>query len=59
MHFNAKKRIFKLTAQLPNRVLLNYKLNDRFQVGDKVFTINSINTNLRTGESELELLNVL
>ena len=57
--FNAKKRIFKLTAQLPNRVLLNYKLNDRFQVGDKVFTINSINTNLRTGESELELLNVL
>ena len=57
--FNAKKRIFKLTAQLPNRVLLNYKLNDRFQIGDKVFTINSINTNLRTGESKLELLNVL
>ncbi len=57
--FNPKKRTFKLTAHLPNRVLLNYKLNDRFQVGDKVFTINSINTNLRTGESELELLNVL
>ena len=57
--FNAKKRIFKLTAQLPNKVLLNYKLNDRFQVGDKVFTINSIDTNLRTGESKLELLNVL
>lgn len=57
--FNPKKRIFKLTAHLPNSVLLNYKLNDRFQIGDKVFTINSINTNLKTGESKLELLNVL
>ncbi len=57
--FNAKKRIFKLTAHLPNSVLLNYRLNDRFQIGDKVFTINSIDTNLKTGESKLELLNVL
>jgi hypothetical protein len=57
--FNPRKRIFKLTAHLPNSVLLNYKLNDRFKIGDKVFTINSINTNLKTGESKLELLNVL
>lgn len=57
--FNAKKRIFKLTAHLPSSILLNYRLNDRFQIGDKVFTINSINTNLKTGESKLELLNVL
>jgi hypothetical protein len=57
--FNAKKRIFKLTAHLPNSILLNYELNDRFQIGDKVFTINSIDTNLKTGESKLELLNVL
>ena len=57
--FNAKKRIFKLTAHLPTSILLNYKLNDRFQIGDKVFTINSIDTNLKTGESKLELLNRL
>lgn len=57
--FNPKKRIFKLTAHLPNSILLNYNLNDRFQIGDKVFTINSIDTNLKTGESKLELLNVL
>lgn len=57
--FNAKKRIFKLTAYLPNSILLNYKLNDRFKIGDKVFTINSIDTDLKTGESKLELLNVL
>ena len=57
--FNPKKRIFKLTAHLPNSILLNYSLNDRFQIGDKVFTINSIDTNLKTGESKLELLNVL
>jgi hypothetical protein len=57
--FNPKKRIFKLTAHLPNSILLTYNLNDRFQIGDKVFTINSIDTNLKTGESKLELLNVL
>ena len=57
--FNPKKRIYKLTAHLPNSILLNYKMNDKFQVGDKVFTINSIDTNLRTGVSKLELLNVL
>jgi hypothetical protein len=57
--FNPKKRIFKLTAHLPNSILLSYNLNDRFQIGDKVFTINSIDTNLKTGESKLELLNVL
>ena len=57
--FNAKKRIFKLTAHLPTSIVLNYKLNDRFQIGDKVFTINSIDTNLKTGESKLELLNRL
>ena len=57
--FNPKKRIFKLTAHLPSSILLNYKLNDRFQIGDKVFTINSIDVNLKTGESRLELLNVL
>ena len=57
--FDAKKRIFKLAAHLPNSILLNYKLNDRFQIADKVFTINSIDTNLKTGESKLELLNVL
>lgn len=57
--FDPRKRIFKVTAHLPNSVLLNYELNDRFQIGDKVFTINSINTNLKTGKSQLELLNVL
>jgi hypothetical protein len=57
--FDAKKRIFKLTAHLPSSILLNYELNDRLQIGDKVFTINSINSNLKTGESKLELLNVL
>ncbi len=57
--FDPRKRIFKLTAHLPNSILLNYRLNDRFQIGDKVFTINSIDTNLKTGESKLELLNVL
>jgi len=57
--FNPRSRMFKLTAHLPSKILLNYRLNDRFQVGDRVFIINSISTNLRTGESQLELLNIL
>jgi len=57
--FNPRARMFKVTAHLPSRVLLNYRLNDRFRVNDKVFIINSISTNLRTGESQLELLNIL
>jgi hypothetical protein len=57
--YNPRARMFKVTAHLPSRILLNYRLNDRFQVNDKVFVINSINTNLKTGECKLELLNIL
>lgn len=56
--FNAAKRTFKVTAYLPPNILVNYKLNDQIKIQDKIFRINSISTNLMTGKSELELLNI-
>lgn len=56
--FNVAKRMFKVTAYLPPNILVNYKLNDQIKIQDKIFRINSISTNLMTGKSELELLNI-
>ena len=55
--FNLKNRLTKITAFLPLRILLNYSLNDRFIVNGKSYKINSINTNLQNGKSQIELLN--
>lgn len=55
---NPAKRMFKVTAYLPPNILVNYKLNDQIKIQDKIFRINSISTNLMTGKSELELLNI-
>lgn len=56
--FNPLKRMFKLRAFLPPNIIINYRLNDQIKIHDKIFRINSITTNLMTGESELELLNI-
>ena len=55
--FNEKRRITKVSAYLPLRVLLKYNLSDRFVINSISYKINSITTNLETGKSELELLN--
>jgi hypothetical protein len=57
--FNLSNRLTKLTAYLPLSILLNYTLADRFIINGNSYKINSINTNLETGKSELELLNDL
>jgi len=60
MHvFNPKNRLTILKAFLPLSVLLNFKLNDRMKINDRLFLINKITTNLTTGESNFELLNEL
>ena len=56
--FNALKRVFKVKAFLPPNIVINYRLNDQIKIQDKIFRINSITTNLMTGESEIELLNI-
>lgn len=56
--FNAAKRMFKVTAHLPTKIIVNYRLNDQIKIQDQMFRINSITTNLNNGKSELELLNI-
>ena len=56
--FNPAKRMFKVTVYLPPRIIINYRLNDQIKIHDMMFRINSITTNLTTGKSELELLNI-
>jgi hypothetical protein len=57
--FNEKRRLTKVKAFLPLRILLKYTLADTFIIAGKQYKINSITTNLQTGESDMELLNVV
>ena len=57
--FNKKKRIYKLKAYLSTDILANYRLNDELVIQNKVYRINSIETNFKTEVSSLELLNKL
>tara|TARA_A100001015_G_C15040458_1_gene739277 strand:- start:353 stop:2425 length:2073 start_codon:yes stop_codon:yes gene_type:complete len=54
--FNTKQRLTKVKAYLPLRILLNYNLSDRFVIAGNSYKINSVSTNLLTGESNIELL---
>ena len=55
--FNNKRRLTKVKAYLPMKILLNFTLADRFDINGQRYKINSIETNLATGESNIELLN--
>ena len=55
--FNTKRRLTKVKAYLPMKILLNFTLADRFDINGQRYKINSIETNLATGESNIELLN--
>ena len=57
--FKAKRRLFKLKAYLPLKILRNYSLADKFIISDQEYRINSVTTNLETGQSDLELLNIV
>jgi hypothetical protein len=57
--FNRQRRMSRFKAQLPVSFLLNYSLADTLFISDREYHINSITTNLITGESELELLNLV
>tara|TARA_R100001230_G_C5690134_1_gene203628 strand:- start:3156 stop:5204 length:2049 start_codon:yes stop_codon:yes gene_type:complete len=55
--FEQKKRLTKVKAYLPLKIIYNLKLNDKISLNNYTYKINSITTNLTTGESSLELLN--
>ena len=54
--FNRKNRLLKLTAYLPQKILIKYNLNDIFIINGKEYRINSIKTNLLTNKTDLELI---
>ena len=54
--FNQNGRIIKVSAQLPVSFILNYSVNDIIVINGQEYYINSLNTNLATGKSELELI---
>ena len=57
--FNPKRRLTKIKAKLPVKFLMTYSLADIIVIANRKYRINSITTNLNTGESDLELLNIV
>jgi len=55
--FNNRRRLTKVKAQLPLKIIYNLKLNDKISLNNYTYKINSLTTNLTTGESSIELLN--
>ena len=55
--FNTQRRITKVTAFLPLRIIYKLQMNDVISINNKTYIINSANVNLITGESSFELLN--
>ncbi len=57
--FNIKRRIFKYKTKIPLGILLVLKLNDMLKINDDYYRINKYLTDLTTGETELDLINIL
>lgn len=55
--FNGKRRLTKVKAYLPLNIIYNLNMNDSVFINNQSYIINSLKTNLITGESQLELLN--
>jgi hypothetical protein len=54
--FDSKARLIKVSGILPTSLLTTLKLNDRLIIRDKRYLINTMNTDLTTGEVQFELL---
>ncbi len=55
--FDLSRRLTKVTAYLPLNITLSFSLADTFIINGKGYKINSIDTDLQTGKSKLELYN--
>ena len=54
--FNQNGRIIKLSPNLPISYVLNYSVNDIILINAQEYYINSIQTDITTGKSQLELI---
>lgn len=57
--YSTKRRLGNYRAQLPIGKMIDINLNDRVQISDKAYIINSMRSNLTTGEVNYELLNYI
>ena len=57
--FNGKRRLIKVEANLPLNIIKNLKMNDKVTINNQDYTLNTVQTNLITGKSSLEILNEL
>jgi len=55
--FNNQRRQYINEAEIPAHILTNINLNDRLIILNRRYIINSINSELTTGKTKLELLN--
>jgi hypothetical protein len=57
--FNKNRRMLKIKANLPVRILSKMQLNDKIIIFNNLYKINTITTNYETLVSKLELINEL
>ena len=57
--YSKKRRLGNYKAQLPIGKMIDINLNDRIQINDRAYIINSMRSNLTTGEVNYELLNYI
>jgi len=57
--FNKKSRLITVQAYLPIKIIQNFTLADKFIINEREYRINTIQTDLSTGKSQIELLNIV
>ena len=57
--FNLQRRLTKVTAFLPYKIFSSLQLNNKIQLGQNNYNINSLTTDLTTGKTKFELLNTV
>ena len=57
--YDNKRREYKFKAIFPLAVAQAIRLNNILKIRDRIYTINNMNTNLTTGEVNLDLLNYI
>ena len=57
--FNRRRRLIKIKAYLPLKIYLKLTLSDRIVYKGEEYNINKVTTNLQTGESKMELINII
>ena len=54
--FDIRTRKVELSAYLPEKMMLDLNTNDRLNINDRVFLIDTIQTNFGTGKTKLTLI---